>query len=88
MEGHQATSPTGCIKITRNLKMQGEKSMQDYQKLKDARGEEYARNNPLSYVKPEQWMSLIEKKWSVKKWQVITPPPLYLSKALLVSLSL
>ncbi|GFS44235.1 hypothetical protein Acr_00g0089310 [Actinidia rufa] len=41
----------------------------NYQKLKDARGEEYARNNPPSYVKPEQWTSLIEKKWSVKKWQ-------------------
>ncbi|PSS02609.1 putative transposase, Ptta/En/Spm, plant protein [Actinidia chinensis var. chinensis] len=42
----------------------------NYQKLKDARGEEYAKNNPPSYVKPEQWTSLIEKKWSVKKWQL------------------
>ncbi|XP_057511124.1 uncharacterized protein LOC130793447 isoform X2 [Actinidia eriantha] len=42
----------------------------NYQKLKDARGEEYARNNPPSYVKPEQWTSLIEKKWSAKKWQL------------------
>ena len=43
-----------------------------YKELKDTRGEEYARNNPPSYVKPEQWASLIEKKWSVKKWQVIS----------------
>ena len=43
-----------------------------YKELKDTRGEEYARNNPPSYVKPEQWTSLIEKKWSVKKWQAIS----------------
>ncbi|XP_057465540.1 uncharacterized protein LOC130786570 isoform X2 [Actinidia eriantha] len=40
-----------------------------YKELKDTKGEDYARNNPPSYVKPEQWTSLIEKKWSVKKWQ-------------------
>ena len=32
-----------------------------YKELKDIRGEEYARNNPPSYVKPDPWTNLIEK---------------------------
>ncbi|XP_057461128.1 uncharacterized protein LOC130751549 [Actinidia eriantha] len=38
----------------------------NYQKLKDERGKEYARNNPPSYVKPEQWIRLIEKSGVLK----------------------
>ncbi|KAF7151521.1 hypothetical protein RHSIM_Rhsim02G0160200 [Rhododendron simsii] len=36
-----------------------------YKKLKETRGEEYARNNPPAGVNPEQWTSLITKKWTV-----------------------
>ncbi|KAI8572135.1 hypothetical protein RHMOL_Rhmol01G0175200 [Rhododendron molle] len=39
-----------------------------YKKLKETRGEEYARNNPPTGVNPEQWMSLVTKKWTVPKW--------------------
>ncbi|KAG5523960.1 hypothetical protein RHGRI_030833 [Rhododendron griersonianum] len=39
-----------------------------YKKLKETRGEEYARNNPPAGVNPEQWMSLVTKKWTVPKW--------------------
>ncbi|KAG5524202.1 hypothetical protein RHGRI_031012 [Rhododendron griersonianum] len=43
-----------------------------YKKLKETRGEEYARNNPPAGVNPEQWMSLVTKKWTVPKWLVIS----------------
>ncbi|XP_058210514.1 uncharacterized protein LOC131322935 [Rhododendron vialii] len=33
-----------------------------YKKLKETRGEEYARNNPPAGVNPEQWTSLVTKK--------------------------
>ncbi|KAI8569598.1 hypothetical protein RHMOL_Rhmol02G0290200 [Rhododendron molle] len=39
-----------------------------YKKLKETRGEEYARNNPPAGVNPEQWTSLVTKKWTVPKW--------------------
>ncbi|KAG5547720.1 hypothetical protein RHGRI_013418 [Rhododendron griersonianum] len=39
-----------------------------YKKLKEMRGEEYARNNPPAGVNPEQWTSLVTKKWTVQKW--------------------
>ncbi|KAG5561169.1 hypothetical protein RHGRI_004254 [Rhododendron griersonianum] len=39
-----------------------------YKKLKETRGEEYARNNPPAGINPEQWTSLGTKKWTVKKW--------------------
>ncbi|KAF7140041.1 hypothetical protein RHSIM_Rhsim06G0104000 [Rhododendron simsii] len=39
-----------------------------YKKLKETRGEEYARNNPSAGVNPEQWTSLVTKKWTVPKW--------------------
>ncbi|KAF7139945.1 hypothetical protein RHSIM_Rhsim06G0120600 [Rhododendron simsii] len=39
-----------------------------YKKLKETRGEEYARNNPPAGVNPEQWTSLVTKKWTVLKW--------------------
>ncbi|XP_058225377.1 uncharacterized protein LOC131334406 isoform X2 [Rhododendron vialii] len=42
-----------------------------YKKLKETRGEEYARNNPPAGVNPEQWTSLVTKKWTVPKWLVI-----------------
>ncbi|KAG5523800.1 hypothetical protein RHGRI_030705 [Rhododendron griersonianum] len=40
-----------------------------YDKLVKAKGVEYARSNPPGGVKPEQWTSLIDKKWNDKKWQ-------------------
>ncbi|KAG5557239.1 hypothetical protein RHGRI_007489 [Rhododendron griersonianum] len=40
-----------------------------YDKLVKAKGAEYARSNPPGGVKPEQWTSLIDKKWNDKKWQ-------------------
>lgn len=43
-----------------------------YDKLVKAKGAEYARSNPPGGVKPEQWTSLIDKKWNDKKWQVIS----------------
>ncbi|KAG5528952.1 hypothetical protein RHGRI_029569 [Rhododendron griersonianum] len=43
-----------------------------YKKLKETRGEEYARNNPPAGVNPEQWTSLVTKKWTVPKWLVIS----------------
>lgn len=42
-----------------------------YDKLVKAKGPVYARSNPPTGVKPEQWTSLIDKKWNDKKWQVI-----------------
>ncbi|KAG5558129.1 hypothetical protein RHGRI_008148 [Rhododendron griersonianum] len=39
-----------------------------YKKLKETRGEEYARNNPPVGVNPEQWTSLVTKKWTIPKW--------------------
>ncbi|KAG5524076.1 hypothetical protein RHGRI_030918 [Rhododendron griersonianum] len=39
-----------------------------YKKLKETRGEEYARNNPPIGVNPEQWTSLVTKKWTIPKW--------------------
>ncbi|XP_058226555.1 uncharacterized protein LOC131335280 [Rhododendron vialii] len=39
-----------------------------YKKLKETKGEEYARNNPPAGVNPEQWTSLVTKKWIVPKW--------------------
>ncbi|XP_058203909.1 uncharacterized protein LOC131318109 isoform X1 [Rhododendron vialii] len=42
-----------------------------YKKLQETRGEEYARNNPPAGVNPEQWTSLVTKKWTVPKWLVI-----------------
>ncbi|KAF7151933.1 hypothetical protein RHSIM_Rhsim02G0147600 [Rhododendron simsii] len=38
------------------------------QKVQETRGEEYARNNPPTGVNPEQWTSLVTKKWTVPKW--------------------
>ncbi|XP_058191477.1 uncharacterized protein LOC131308554 isoform X1 [Rhododendron vialii] len=43
-----------------------------YKKLKETRGEEYARNNPPASVNLEQWTSLVTKKWTVPKWLVIS----------------
>ncbi|KAG5524124.1 hypothetical protein RHGRI_030947 [Rhododendron griersonianum] len=39
-----------------------------YKKLKETRGEEYVRNNSPTGVNPEQWTSLVTKKWTVPKW--------------------
>ncbi|KAF7150934.1 hypothetical protein RHSIM_Rhsim02G0156600 [Rhododendron simsii] len=39
-----------------------------YNKLKETRGEESARNNPPAGVNPKQWTSLVTKKWTVPKW--------------------
>ncbi|KAG5551392.1 hypothetical protein RHGRI_009719 [Rhododendron griersonianum] len=40
-----------------------------YKKLKSTKGVEYARSHPPSGVTHEQWMGLIDKKWSDTKFQ-------------------
>lgn len=41
-----------------------------FKELKEARGEEFARNHPPSNIPLEKWMSLIDKKWNTNEFQV------------------
>ena len=41
-----------------------------FKELKDAKGEEYARNHPPKDVGPTKWIDLIDKKWNTTKFQV------------------
>ncbi|KAI8555133.1 hypothetical protein RHMOL_Rhmol05G0150700 [Rhododendron molle] len=43
-----------------------------YKKLKSTKGVEYARSHPPSGVTHEQWIGLIDKKWSDTKFQMQT----------------
>ncbi|KAG5553280.1 hypothetical protein RHGRI_011218 [Rhododendron griersonianum] len=43
-----------------------------YKKLKSTKGVEYARSHPPSGVTHEQWVGLIDKKWSDTKFQMQT----------------
>ncbi|KAI8572068.1 hypothetical protein RHMOL_Rhmol01G0169900 [Rhododendron molle] len=42
-----------------------------YKKLKSTKGVEYARSHPPSGVTHEQWIGLIDKKWSDTKFQLV-----------------
>ncbi|CAL5382264.1 unnamed protein product [Camellia sinensis] len=39
-----------------------------FMELKEAKGEEYARNHPPKNVDPTKWIDLIDKKWNTKEF--------------------
>ena len=41
-----------------------------YKDLKLAKGDEHARNHPPADVTPQQWIDLINNKWSDPKFKV------------------
>ncbi|GMP43521.1 hypothetical protein CsSME_00012850 [Camellia sinensis var. sinensis] len=39
-----------------------------FMELKEAKGEEYARNHPPKDVDPTKWIDFIDKKWNTKEF--------------------
>ena len=57
-------------KFGRRLSNHTYKLHKQFRELKDAKGEEYARNHPPKDVGPTKWIDLIDKKWNTTKFLV------------------
>ncbi|KAJ8640371.1 hypothetical protein MRB53_017065 [Persea americana] len=55
-------------KFGRRLSNHTYKLHKQFRELKDAKGEEYARNHPPKDVGPTKWIDLIDKKWNTTKF--------------------
>ncbi|XP_028110625.1 uncharacterized protein LOC114309126 [Camellia sinensis] len=56
------------IKFGRRLSNHTYRLHKQFMELKEAKGEEYARNHPPKNVDPTKWIDLIDKKWNTKEF--------------------
>ncbi|CAL5423008.1 unnamed protein product [Camellia sinensis] len=55
-------------KFGRRLSNHSYRLHKQFMELKEAKGEEYARNHPPKNVDPTKWIDLIDKKWNTKEF--------------------